>query len=184
MMISNLGNGNSLANSWLNPSKVKEGVKNVASSVTFLFGIVTIYDLVRKREVFLGDLQQPKWVHTVNKVIVVCAKISLVLSAGVSRPGVYIISSLSGGIFSTSQLDKVFGPNTIFAINPWHPRHVTSIAAVILGLPFVIQSTYRCMNRKHGGVCKDRLNITMYVMLLFNTLTSRPVLHLVNNQRL
>jgi hypothetical protein len=147
---------------FLNQPVVKEGVKNVAGSLTLAFGLVEIYDLYRDRNTLAKDL-------TVEKVIRVSARVSLILSAGVSRPGVYLISSLVGCVFSTEQLTRVFGPNTIFAINPWHPRHVVSIVAVILALPAVVQM-----------VTKGFSGMKLQLMTGFNTMTSRPVLHIGN----
>jgi len=87
----------------LNQPIVKEGVKNIAGTVTFVFGLVEIYDIyqiARGREITTEPCSDyPKWIQAANKVIIVCAKISLILSAGVSRPGVFIISSLIGSDF-------------------------------------------------------------------------------------
>lgn len=181
----------------LNQPVVKENVKNLAGSVTFVFGLVEIYDIyqiARGREISTeACTTSPKWVHVANKVVIVCAKISLILSAGVSRPGIFIISSLMGCAFSTAQLERVFGPNTIFTINPWHPRHVISIAAVILALPAVTQSIYKGFNWMYKKICHYE-NIStdnqeannwltdskIRLMNLFNTATSRPTLHFGN----
>lgn len=181
----------------LNQPIVKEGVKNIAGTVTFVFGLVEIYDIyqiARGREITTEACSDyPKWIQVANKVVIVCAKISLILSAGVSRPGVFIISSLIGCIFSTSQLDKVFGPNTIFAVNPWHPRHVVSIVAVVLALPSLAQSAYKGINwtykkiQEYQNTSSNRTDVNTWltdtkvrIMTLFNTATSRPVLHLGN----
>lgn len=179
----------------LNQPMVKEGVKNIAGSVTFVFGLVEIYDIyqiARGREISTEvSPNSDRWVQTVNKVVIVCAKISLILSACVSRPGVYIISSLAGTVFSTVQLNRVFGPNTIFAINPWHPRHVISIAAVLLALPSLIQATYLGMNWAYRNIREYQnepaddnehwlTDAKIRLMALFNTITSRPTLHIGN----
>jgi hypothetical protein len=178
----------------LNQPTVKEGVKNLAGSVTFVFGLIEIYDIyqiARGREISTEVCSTSlKWLQVANKVVIVCAKISLILSAGVSRPGVFIVSSLVGYVFSTAELDQVFGPNTIFAINPWHPRHIISIAAVILALPSVIQSTYKGINwmykkvRHYQNTTQETNNwltdSKIRLMTLFNTVTSRPTLHLGN----
>lgn len=181
----------------LNQPIVKEGVKNIAGTVTFVFGLVEVYDIyqiARGREITTEACSDyPKWIQLANKMIIVCAKISLILSAGVSRPGVFIISSLIGCIFSTSQLDRVFGPNTIFAVNPWHPRHIVSIVAVVLALPSLAQSTYKGINwackkiREYQGASSNRSGVNTWltdtkvrIMTLFNAGTSRPVLHLGN----
>lgn len=150
----------------LNQPRIKEGVKNVAGAVTFVFGVVevyNIYQMTRGCEMAIETLTSPKWVHAANKVVTACPKLSLILSASVSRPGAFIVSSLVGCVFSTAQLDQMFGPNTIFAINPKHPRHIASIAAVILGLPTLFQSSSE-----------------IRLQTLFNTLTSRPLLHIGN----
>lgn len=180
---------------FLNQPIVKEGVKNLASSVTFVFGLVElhdIYQIARGREISTEACSSsPKWIQVANKVVIVCAKISLILSAGVSRPGVFIVSTLVGSVFSTSQLDRVFGPNTIFAINPRHPRHVFSVAAVILALPSLAQSAYKathwvCKKISHyqsAAIQETNHWLTdskIRLMALFNTITSRPTLHIGN----
>ncbi len=179
----------------LNQPIVKEDVKNVAGSVTFVFGMIEFYDIyqiARGREISTEVcLNSPKWVQIANKTVVVCAKISLILSAGVSRPGVFIISSIVGRVFSTTQLERVFGPNTIFDVNPWHPRHVISIAAVILALPSVAQSTYKGIDWMYRKICHHQVmprqdihhwltDSKIRLMALFNTITSRPTLHIGN----
>src|SRR5271165_1615142 len=97
----------------LNQPIVKEGIKNIVGTVTFVFGLVEIYDIYqicRGREVTNETYPNaPRWVQVLHKVIIVCAKISLILSAGISRPGVFIISSLIGCMFSTAQLERAFG---------------------------------------------------------------------------
>lgn len=181
----------------LNQPAVKEGIKNVAGSVALAAGLVEMYDIYqicRGREISTEDYSSyPKWIQIANKVIIICAKISLILSAGVSHPGVYIISTLVGCFFSTAQLDRVFGPNTIFAINPWHPRHVISIAAMILALPSIVQSTYKGINwiykkiRHYQNTSIDKQDANNWLtdfkirlITLFNTITSRPALHIGN----
>lgn len=178
----------------LNQPLVKEGVKNIAGCVTFAFGIIEIYDIyqmLRGREITTETYSDyPKWVQIANKIIIICAKISLILSAGVSSPGVFIISSLMGCVFSSHQLETVFGPNTLFIINPWHPRHVVSILAVMLALPSLVQSIYKGARwvydkiQEYPSVSSPATfwltDTKVRLMNLFNTATSRPVLHLGN----
>lgn len=181
----------------LNQPMVKEGVKNIVGTVTFVFGLVEIYDIYQiacGREITTEACSDyPKWMQVANQVIIVGAKISLILSAGVSRPGVFIISSLIGSVFSTSQTTQVFGSNTLFAINPWHPRHVVSIAAVILMMPSLAQLAYKGINwackkiRPHQNTPTKELDVKIWLtdskirlMSLFNVATSRPTLHLGN----
>lgn len=177
----------------LNQPGVKEGVKNIAGSITFVFGLLEIHDIyqiLRGREISNEVASNPPtWVQVANKVVIACAKISLILSAGVSRPGVFILSSFVGGIFSTVQLNRVFGPHTIFAVNPWHPRHLISIAAVIFALPSVVQSTYKGIDlaykkvryyQNNRNVQSGLTDAKIRLMALFNTITSRPILHIGN----
>jgi hypothetical protein len=174
----------------LNQPIVKEGVKNIAGAATFVFGLMEIYDvyqILRGREIVCESCPgHHKWVEVANKVIIVCAKISLILSAGVSRPGIFIISALVGRIFSTTQLNRVFGPNAIFAVNAWHPRHVVSLVAVVLALASIAQSTYTRIHwtfKKVQQYQVVRIGLTdtkIRLTTIFNTMTSRPVLHLGN----
>lgn len=154
----------------LNRPAVKEAVKNTASTLTFAFGLMEIYNTcqtLQSRTITNAVSQvHPQWMQTANRVDTLCAEISLLLSAGVSRPGVYIISSLVGSVFSTVQLNRVLGPNTIFAVNPWHPRHVVSIVAVAFGLLSLVQDS--------SMSTQTRLKVA------FTTITSRPILHICN----
>lgn len=180
----------------LNTPVVKEGVKNIAGSVTFAFGIMELYDIsqiLRGRKISTEiDTEVPSWLQVANKISIICAKISLILSAGVSRPGIYIISNLAGSLFSAEQLKRAFGSNTIFAVNPWHPRHVVSIAAVALALPSIVITIGKGVNWTCSKLCqyKDQPDMQyqsswltdakVRVMVIFNTVTSRPILHVGN----
>lgn len=190
--------------SFLNQPVIKEGVKNVAGAATFVFGFVEIYDIyqsLKNRNIQPETSTQPfSWSETVKKIVIVCAKISLILSGMVSRPGVFVISILVGRVFTPVQLESVFGPNTIFAINPWHPRHVASITAVILALPAVLQGLYQGASWAYRKVVQaakevqaEELSSTsqhgpqnwltdmkIRLFVVFNTTTSRPVLHIGN----
>jgi hypothetical protein len=182
---------------FLNQPNVKESVKKIAGVATFIFGLIELYDIyqiLRGKEISTEiDKNAPQWQQTATKITMVFAKISLILSAATSRPGVFVISNLAGQVLTQTQLERLFGPNTIFAINPWHPRHVASIAATILTIPAVAQMiylgscwTYRkvCQLRQDAPLVNDNqgwlTDAKVRMMTLFNTLTSRPVLHLGN----
>lgn len=170
---------------FVNQPLVKEVIKNFAGSITFVFGLVEIYELyqiIRGREITDEDCSAyPRWIQITIKVMVISSKISIILSAGVTHPGIFIISSLVGCFFSTAQLDSVFGPNTLFVINPWHPRHIISIIAVILALPSVMRSVYQGIQWIFKTLSKQSASqYKIQVAVLFTTLMSRPVLHLVN----
>lgn len=182
---------------FLNQPIVKENIKNVAGMLTFASGLVGGYDLyqiMRGREISTEvDYNLPRWEATAKYITIFTGKISLVLSAAVSRPGVYLISSFTGCFVSTAQLNRAFGPNTIFAINRKHPRHIASIVAVIFALPTVMQSAYLGANWMYRQAIPHRVSqgnkpqvgiwltdVKLRCMTLFNTLTSRPVLHIGN----
>ena len=180
---------------------IKEGVKNIAGTAAFTFGIIETYDIyqiLRGREISTEtNSDAPKWIQIAAKVALICAKISLILSAATSRPGVFILSTIMECVFLSGQLERAFGPTTVFAVNPWHPRHIFSIAAVILALPSVIQSTYRGIDWTYTKISQHEnsraQNITHQgswltdtktrMMALFNTITSRPTQHLGNQLR-
>lgn len=174
----------------LNTPLVKEGIKNTVSLATFSFGIIEAHDLYqifRGREIST-ETENASWTQVAKKMVILTAKISLVLSAAVSRPGMYLISNLSGAIFSIGQLDRLFGPNTVFAINPFHPRHFTSLAAVALAMPSFLHMTYHTLHWAYRQLNQIQLpsltspnqwltDSKVRLMALFNTISSRPVLH-------
>ncbi len=191
-------NGLGTAVRFLNQPVIKEGVKNIASTAAFTFGIIEahdIYQILRGREICTETHSDaPKWVQIASKVALVCAKISLILSAATSRPGVFIISTLMGSVFSSGSLEHVFGPNIIFAMNPWHPRHVFSVAAAILALPASVQSTCQGIHWAYTKICQNEngqaqsiegrgvwlTDAKVCMMTLFNSIISLPVQHLGN----
>ncbi|MBP7073854.1 MAG: hypothetical protein KBA81_00530 [Rhabdochlamydiaceae bacterium] len=148
----------------LNTPFIKEGVKNIAGSVTLIFGLAEVYLFLQNFKKTNNNAPEE------NKAIIACTRISLILSAAVSRPGVLLISALVGRVCSSQTLEKAFGPNTIFAVNPRHPRHVASFAAVILAAPSLFQLFY-----KHSRNCSWEK-----CAIVFNTITSRPTLHVGN----
>ncbi len=185
---------------FLNQPVIKEGLKNVFSSLTFAGGLFEIYQCYQHRnwnwkilKIKLIKIKINDWRPTVSVATKTCSSISIILSAGVSRPGVYLTSSLVGAIFSKAQLERQLGPNTIYAINPTHPRHVFSIAAVIFAMPSLLQSTCRgaawaykkmtSLEIKRNipkTVTEREVEFRRNIIILFNTITSRPVLHKIN----
>ncbi|HEY2811707.1 MAG TPA: hypothetical protein VGJ00_10025 [Rhabdochlamydiaceae bacterium] len=150
---------------FLNQPLVKEAIKNVTSCVTFFFGCAQGVEIYEK-----GGFSP--WKSTAGKAIEIMAKISLLLSAAVSRPGVFLASLFLECLFTKDQWEGVFGPNAIFAINPWHPRHMLSVAALLLALPAAVQA----MVSESTWIKDRKLNI----MTFFNVLTSRITMHKLN----
>jgi hypothetical protein len=183
---------------FLNQSGVKEGVKNCTGGVTFVIGLIETYDcyeILKGRRISTTiEIDSPRWCQVADKISLISAKLSLILSAVVSRPGRYLISTLVGRIVSKDRLDFIFGPNINFAGNPWHPRHVVSIAAILLAVPSTVQLTYKEGRLIYMKLFKlyqtpsihlsnDRIGLTDHkvrLLNLFNIITSRPVLHIGN----
>lgn len=181
----------------LNHPTVKTAIIDISGIVALAFATAEIYDLIKisKGRQISTEMNNgsPPWIQAAKKISIIGAKISLILSGIVSRPGAFLISTLVGRIFSTTQLNRVFGLNTTFAANPWHPRHVISIAAVIFAIPSLLESTYHGVRWAHRKVCGlqqamqtsdgKRQWLTdekVRMMVLFNSITSRPVLHIAN----
>ncbi len=141
---------------FLNQPTVKESVKNSAGLITCLFGIIEIYCLM-----FLKQ-------NTKTSPSLFLAKVSICLSPLITRPGVFLMTSLAGML--SIQTESYFGDHTIFAVNPWYPKHIASFAAVLFGLPALYQKIK----------ADARISNAIFFVLIFNTLTSRPVLHLTN----
>lgn len=181
---------------FLNQPLIKEWVKNVAGSMTCVFALIEFYaicQIIKGREISITlNPHTPKWMQFLSKAMIISAKISLILSAIVSRPGTFIISTLIHSIFSTAQLETVFGPNTIFDINPWHPRHIISLVALVLAFPLLTQSFFHGIRWGYKKIRRylsqrtiqppqsSRIYTKVKLIALFNTLTGRPVLHVGN----
>lgn len=187
---------------YLNSPIIKEGVKNVAGLAAFAFGIYEIYDdvnwLIHKWQAKPLANQEEKegfsWLKTAGKVVMVAARISLILSCFSSRPGLIICSWTAGKIFTEAQLVRFFGANTIFAVNPWHPKHIVSISACILGIPAALKAVYdgsvwvkhkvtrheTAKDKEGQAEASEGRFLTdkkIGLMVSFNTIFSRPVLH-------
>jgi len=153
---------------FLNQSSVKQSIKFAVGTATFSLGVLEICDVCLGR----GDKASPE---------IICAKISIILSAATSPLGAYLIAKVANLIFTKAQLERVFGPNTTFQVNPWHPRHVASIAAVALAIPSIIPSLGMSQRkishfRKPGWLSDSKLLLIVW----FNLMTSRLVLHVSN----
>lgn len=172
----------------------KEEVKNGIGIFTFLsgfFGIQGLYEEVADLHAHLsGRVQngntEPTWGQTASKVILVMAKISIVLNAMTSRPGQFLIGWVATKCIGEEQLLRLFGPNLNFATTPYHPRHVVSIAAFILGLPATLKSVYDATQWVSRKICQyqaeERSWTDMKIELInfFETLSHRTFIHGAN----
>lgn len=146
----------------LNQPPVKEGVKNVIGCITFFGGIAALY----QRSQLPAEKDSNNWADAARKTLNFFLTASVVLSILVSRPGLYF----SEPFFNQS----IFGPNTIFAINPWHPRHILNITANVLSATALIQWVFNRYVPTH-----EALGLIIAIGA-FNFLTGRSTLHLAN----
>ncbi len=181
--------------SFLNKPEVKQGVKDYAGLATIVFGGM--------QEIhFLNSSASSKtWTEATGRF-------SLILCAAATPLSYRICSRFVDKAVSQQFLVNTFGPNTIFAVNPWHPRHVISFVAVACTLPTVIVAIYDAALGVIGKVFKSKkeedlskntdwtedqlkerpkptnheflTSTKVKWMVLFNFVTSRPVLHLGN----
>lgn len=164
---------------FLNRPPIKEGIKKVVGSITFAFGLIELYDLYQiARGRGLSDElspEAPRWAQVAHKVVTLIAKLSLLLSAATSPPALYLFSCIP------LPFEALFGPNTTFALNPWHPRHLTSIAACLLSLPALLEFIYPISPPSPEPETTPWLtDARVRLMALFNAVTSRPAQHLGN----
>jgi hypothetical protein len=148
----------SAAVSFFNHPTVKNGVKDVISVTSFTLGAVEVF----KKEKWFSASKD--WEQTAQNIAMFCAKLSVFLSALTSRPGVYSCSWIADQL----AIPEAFGPNTVFELNPRHPRHVLSIAASVLAIPTILKILFKNQsNSTEKAVC-------------FNFFMGRPFLHVVN----
>lgn len=162
---------------FLNQPSVKESIKNFCSSFTFAFGLVQLWILLFGRK----PCNPVPPLHGLEKALEVsqtCTSLSLILSAACSRPSVYLLSTFCDLCMPSDLLESYFGANTLFDLNPWHPRHVTSLIALALALPSPVISLVKYLQSPVKASVKPAQQIGW--MALFNTLTCRPVLHTGN----
>lgn len=162
---------------YLNQPMVKASIKKVSGVVTFAFGIYEVYRLCVDPPFYVEEVRT--WKQTMYKAVVVAARISIVLSAAGTQPGVYLIGTLVGVLFTPVQLERVFGPNTLFAINPYHPRHVVSIVALILAMPAMMMTLREAMDWTRTKI-EGPMGVRMKMQISFNFITNRAVLHQAN----
>lgn len=150
----------------LNQPLVKEGVKNVFSGITFFGGIAALYQVSQAPK----ENDVSTWTETAAKAINGFLIASIVLSMIASRPGLYFCR-----IATPTTLAAMFGSNTIFAINPWHPRHILNITANVLSASALIKWVF-------DKYVPSKATLGLIVALgAFNFITGRSTLHLANS---
>ncbi len=157
--------------SYVNQPYIKQGIKYAIGVPTVGCGALALcYVVTGKTSKFANT--SDTWEGTADRITHAMAYVSFVLSATVSPIGVWGISKAVGWCFSSAQVEKVFGPNTVFESNWKHPRHVASLAAVGLALPILVKRIF--VSPFTQGE-RDLQRIA-----LFTVVTSRPTLHIGN----
>lgn len=177
----------------LNYPPVKEGVKNFACIPTLFGGLIWITDTPFEyisgqinyvAPVYSNEnLQRNEKIKRITLTFInTIGDLSFIGSAIATRPCIKCIAFLGGYVSNSLYLEKIFGANTIFASNPWHPRHVISFAP-LLGLPLLIKSIYSTVFTSadqlelEDAPFDGSKSIFIPGLLFYNIITSRPVLH-------
>ena len=132
--------------STLNQPVVKQNVKDAIGGVNLIFGLLAAYDLCRNLAVdrnFSTDQYVntvPRWFQIADKAAIIFAKLGAVLTAIVSRPGMFVTTSLGSLLLTAKQINAVFGNYAVFEANPTHPYHLASLGAFWLCIPLLATS--------------------------------------------
>jgi len=185
-VVNGLKSGIAFVSQTLNQPIVKETVNKVVGVGHLAFGALAVYGLYNQYNDLKISLDDP-WKETAFEVSKIAFFVGSICTGLTSQPGVFIASYVLGLAFSTPQLERIFGPNTIFVINPTHPRHIISIAGAILMAPATLHSLYEIGNiayHKVSDYLGDRksgktFSFDNFIPLLIQ-LTTCPVLHLGN----
>lgn len=167
----------------------KEGIKNILSFPTFMgiflsarlyYDVSDLYADLKGRITKEMNITPPSWSGTAGRVFKVMRGVSILLSSLSSRPGQAIVGRIAIKIVGEHQLVQLFGPNVNFVTNPYHPKHVISLAAFLLSIPGTLQSLYEwipCNGSSDVKSLQDRLSKWLNI---YNAVTGRPLLHLAN----
>lgn len=132
--------------------------------------------------------------NSTPSIIMELARTSLFLNAQVCPQSFEFWSKVAAKLLTQEQINR-FGPNTIFAVNPWHPRHVISIAAAAMAIPVVLSTLYQfgcwmvnAHSHNNNNLSEEKKvtpfwrlsDNTIRALVMFSFFTSRPVLHQTN----
>lgn len=173
-----------------NQLSIKESVKNVAGGIALAFGVTELYHccLLKKKKIS-NETDHASWKQIALKIALLFAKISILLSAAVSRPACFFLSRMVEIFVPSSFFDKIFGPNSTFQINPIHPRHVVSFLALALSLPLLCETISQSIfwsnqdnlisETPSKSASEQEMKRARYAVLT-NAALSRPLLHCGN----
>ncbi len=141
---------------FLNSPPVKNGIKNAIGVISFSGAIYTFYEMAAK------------WKDTDKTILFL--QTSIILNGIASRPWLAIFEWTLHQMATPETLTKIFGQNTIFEINPWHPRHQFNVAVNIIAAVALIHVIF---TRKAPRI--------IAALTVFNFLAGRSTLHLAND---
>jgi hypothetical protein len=158
---------------WINVAGVKELVKKVIGVAAGVFGVLETYNLFCSwRNGTLWSSRQT----TIENLVGLSARVAIIAAACTIPPLSSAVGAVSTAIFGSSRLVRWFGPNVNFVTNPWHPRHVVSIASWALALPALVHAVYSRMQTQK----RPSENTPSRIRLAFHLVTHRVTLHGVN----
>lgn len=156
---------------FINQPIVKQGIKNILSAPTLVFGCYELYDLFKKYQT--GALASEEKDKNFG-----FAHFSLITTALMTPIGIKIPETLFCFLLNPDQRLRWFGPNTVFEHNPLHPRHLFSFFNLAIALPSTIKvCQYAVAKLRSKSLPKIE---TEEWMASWNVFTSRPVQHFVN----
>lgn len=141
---------------FLNSPPVKNGIKNTIGAISFSGALYTLYEMA------------VKWKDTDKTMLFL--QTSIILNGIASRPGLAICEWALHQIATPETLTKIFGQNTRFEINPWHPRHQFNITVNITAAMALIHVIY---TRKAPR--------SIAALTVLNFFAGRSTLHLAND---
>lgn len=138
---------------FLNSPPVKNGIKNAFGAMAFSGALYALNEMRKTTDKTVLFLQT-----------------SIVLNGIASRPGLAICEWALHQIATPETLTMIFGPNTIFEINPWHPRHLFNVSVNLVAAVALITVIY---SRKAPRM--------IAALAVFNFFAGRSTLHLAND---
>ncbi len=150
---------------------VKEGFKKSVGTVSLALAIWDLIDI----GCTISDHKFSLLKCSCRELAILAGRVAVIGIALTSYPGSWLAGSVLTSMFGAPRLISWFGQNLTFSATPWHPRHVISIASAILSLPslFYLFSASKEEERPLS-------DYEVKWISLFNAMTSRANLHLVN----
>lgn len=152
---------------FFNHPPVKENIKETLGYITFFGGLALLFKMAR------APKPQPE-LTTAEKAVSYFLSLSIVLSCLSSRPGLRLCDKIFHQVATDSTWQSFFGPNTIFAVNPSHPRHLLNVIANLFALFAPFKAIFNWYTSSEE---RQKLVVGLGV---FNLLTGRCTLHLAN----